>query len=112
MTGNLSAIDTGEKAKSMRFSIFDIFKIGIGPSSSHTVGLMKAARAFALQLAENGMTSRVARVQCLLYGSLGATGRGHATDTAVLLCLAGFTPDEIDPDIIPDTMRPLAAVWR
>jgi L-serine dehydratase len=85
----------------MRFSVFDIFKIGIGPSSSHTVGPMKAARAFAMLLAEQGLLAQTAQVECVLYGSLGATGRGHASDTAVLLGLSGFAPEEIDPDQIP-----------
>ena len=81
-------------------SIFEIFKIGIGPSSSHTVGPMKAAREFAERLIESNSGS-VARVGVNLYGSLALTGRGHATDTAIILGLSGEQPEKIDPDRIP-----------
>ncbi|MPM15226.1 L-serine dehydratase TdcG [bioreactor metagenome] len=84
----------------MAVSVFDLFKIGIGPSSSHTVGPMRAARQFAQRLANHGVLPRVARVRCELYGSLGATGRGHASDIAVLLGLAGFAPDTVDVDAV------------
>jgi L-serine dehydratase len=82
-------------------SAFDLFKIGIGPSSSHTVGPMKAARGFALALREAGLLDRTASVRVELYGSLGATGRGHGTDRAVVLGLAGETPEGVDVDRIP-----------
>ncbi|MDF2692253.1 MAG: sdaA [Labilithrix sp.] len=85
----------------MRLSVFDIFKIGIGPSSSHTVGPMKAARRFAQALEQNGVFDRVARVAVELYGSLGHTGKGHGTDVAVLLGLEGEIPDETDVDAVP-----------
>jgi L-serine dehydratase len=85
----------------MAVSVFDLFKIGIGPSSSHTVGPMRAARMFALRLAHEGLLGRVARLQCRLYGSLGATGKGHGSDKAVLLGLAGHEPDRVDVDTIP-----------
>lgn len=85
----------------MAVSVFDLFKIGIGPSSSHTVGPMRAARMFALRLQHDGLLPEVARVQCQLYGSLGATGRGHGSDKAVLLGLAGHEPDRVDVDAIP-----------
>jgi L-serine dehydratase len=85
----------------MAVSVFDLFKIGIGPSSSHTVGPMRAARMFALRLQHDGLLPQVARVQCQLYGSLGATGRGHGSDKAVLLGLAGHEPDRVDVDAIP-----------
>jgi L-serine dehydratase len=85
----------------MAVSVFDLFKIGIGPSSSHTVGPMRAARIFALRLAHDGLLERTARVQVLLYGSLGATGKGHGSDKAVLLGLAGHEPDTVDVDAIP-----------
>ena len=75
--------------------LFDLFRIGIGPSSSHTVGPMLAAGHFARGLAPD---RPVARLTAALYGSLALTGRGHATDTAVLLGLAGARPEEIDPD--------------
>ncbi|HTH13969.1 MAG TPA: serine dehydratase beta chain, partial [Spirochaetia bacterium] len=77
--------------------VFDLFKIGIGPSSSHTVGPLRAARLFVLRLEKEGLLDRTARVTCDLFGSLGATGRGHATDRAVVLGLAGETPESVDP---------------
>ncbi|HET9596448.1 MAG TPA: L-serine ammonia-lyase [Anaeromyxobacteraceae bacterium] len=80
----------------MTVSAFDLFKIGIGPSSSHTVGPMRAARRFALALRAGGRLGEVATVRVDLYGSLGATGRGHGTDRAVLLGLMGETPEEVD----------------
>jgi L-serine dehydratase len=79
-------------------SVFDLFKIGIGPSSSHTVGPMLAARRFALSLEQSGGLDRVARVRAELYGALALTGRGHATDRAILLGLCGEQPDTVDPD--------------
>ncbi len=85
----------------MAVSVFDLFKIGIGPSSSHTVGPMRAARLFALRLAADGLLPRTARVQSQLYGSLGATGKGHGSDKAVLLGLAGHEPDTVDVDAVP-----------
>ncbi|MDE1929245.1 MAG: L-serine ammonia-lyase, partial [Burkholderiales bacterium] len=66
----------------MAVSVFDLFKIGIGPSSSHTVGPMRAARLFAQRLETDGLLGRTARVHCGLYGSLGATGKGHGSDKA------------------------------
>ena len=84
----------------MALSAFDLFKIGIGPSSSHTVGPMRAARLFALRMAETGVLERVARVSVVLYGSLGATGKGHGSDKAVLLGLAGHEPDSVDVEAI------------
>jgi L-serine dehydratase len=84
----------------MAVSTFDLFKIGIGPSSAHTVGPMRAARLFALRLEEQGLLARVARLQVTLYGSLGATGRGHGSDKAVLLGLGGHEPDRIEIDAI------------
>jgi L-serine dehydratase len=82
-------------------SVFDLFKIGIGPSSSHTVGPMRAAREFAVGLDEAGLLDRVVAARAELFGSLGATGKGHGTDKAVLLGFEGEAPDEIDPAIIP-----------
>jgi L-serine dehydratase len=78
-------------------SIFDIFKIGIGPSSSHTVGPMKAAAAFARSLEG----AAPARVETTLYGSLAFTGRGHGTDSAVVIGLTGAEPETLDPDAVP-----------
>src|SRR5512141_3512698 len=78
-------------------SVVDLFTIGIGPSSSHTVGPMRAAHAFAVEALERGAP---ASVRCDLFGSLALTGRGHATDHAVLLGLSGWLPETIDPDQI------------
>ena len=78
-------------------SVFDIFKVGIGPSSSHTVGPMRATLMFASSLKARGLLPRMARVQVELFGSLGATGRGHATDQGVMLGLLGEAPDTVDP---------------
>jgi L-serine dehydratase len=85
----------------MHLSVFDIFKIGIGPSSSHTVGPMRAARRFAERLAASGDLPRVARVQVELFGSLGFTGKGHGSDVAVILGLEGEAPDTVELDGIP-----------
>jgi L-serine dehydratase len=79
-------------------SVFDLFKIGIGPSSSHTMGPMKAAAAFAAGLARSGRIARVEAVGVTLFGSLAFTGRGHATDRAVILGLCGVEPETVDPD--------------
>ena len=88
----------------MAVSVFDLFKIGIGPSSSHTVGPMRAARLFVSRLAHDGHLESTARVFSQLYGSLGATGKGHGSDKAVLLGLAGHEPDTIDVDAVPVLM--------
>jgi L-serine dehydratase len=85
----------------MAVSVFDLFKIGIGPSSSHTVGPMRAARQFALRLQQAGILEQTAGVRCNLYGSLGATGKGHASDVAVLLGLLGREPDTVEVDGVP-----------
>ncbi|SDR63872.1 L-serine dehydratase [Rhizobiales bacterium GAS113] len=87
-------------------SIFELFKIGIGPSSSHTVGPMKAAKAFADGLAATGRLRKTARIVATLYGSLAWTGKGHATDKAVILGLGGAEPATVDPD---DADRMLAS---
>jgi L-serine dehydratase len=84
-------------------SALDLFSIGIGPSSSHTVGPMRAAAAFAENLAVSGMLSGVKRVSCSLYGSLGATGLGHGTPDAVLSGLTGLRPESCDPDEVRGT---------
>jgi L-serine dehydratase len=85
----------------MAISVFDLFKIGIGPSSSHTVGPMRAARQFALRLQEEALLAQTARVESELFGSLGMTGKGHGSDKAVLLGLLGEEPDKVDVDTIP-----------
>ena len=84
-------------------SVFDIFKIGVGPSSSHTVGPMKAAKAFSASLADAALP--VTRIDVRLHGSLAFTGRGHGTDSAVLLGLGGADPATIDPDSMEPTLR-------
>ena len=89
----------------MAVSVFDLFKIGIGPSSSHTVGPMRAARLFASRLRSEGLLPRTARVLSQLYGSLGATGKGHGSDTAVLLGLAGHEPDTVDVERVPQYLE-------
>ncbi|TBW36800.1 L-serine ammonia-lyase [Siculibacillus lacustris] len=89
----------------MRLSIFTLFKIGIGPSSSHTMGPMRAARMFVDEIAEGGRLPEVARVSCRFFGSLGATGRGHGSDTAVILGLAGHAPETVDVEAIAGVLR-------
>jgi L-serine dehydratase len=89
----------------MAISVFDLFKIGIGPSSSHTVGPMRAARMFTHRLKNEGKIEATARVLCELYGSLGATGKGHGTGTALLLGLADHEPDTVDPDAIQGMLQ-------
>jgi len=82
----------------MAISVFDLFSIGIGPSSSHTVGPMRAARRFALELRSTGLLARTAAIRTELYGSLGATGKGHGSDKAVMLGLEGAMPESVDTD--------------
>src|SRR5258708_10240175 len=84
----------------MKTSLFEIFKIGIGPSSLHAVGPMRAAAAFATGLRDGGLLEKTARVEANLYGSLALTGRGHRTDRAVLLGLSGELPDRIATESI------------
>ncbi|MGW0779152.1 serine dehydratase beta chain, partial [Streptomyces sp. NPDC002835] len=80
----------------MAISVFDLFSIGIGPSSSHTVGPMRAARMFAVRLKNDGLLAQSAAVRAELFGSLGATGHGHGTPKAVLLGLEGNEPHTVD----------------
>src|SRR5437016_6105676 len=88
----------------MATSVLDIFKIGIGPSSSHTVGPMVAARRFAEAIGDRAK-ARAPRILVELYGSLGATGKGHGTDNAVILGLMGFAPESVDVDGIPSLVE-------
>jgi len=89
----------------MAVSTFDLFKIGIGPSSSHTVGPMRAACRFVHRwLEETGDLARADRIRAEVFGSLALTGRGHGTDKAVLMGLEGHWPNEIDPDVIPEAL--------
>ena len=84
----------------MALSIFDLFTIGIGPSSSHTVGPMRAARFFTNRLIARSEFESITRVQAELFGSLGLTGRGHGTGKAVFLGWLGERPDLVDPDSV------------
>ncbi len=96
----------------MAISAFDLFKIGIGPSSSHTVGPMRAARLFVQGLDTAGLLPSVARVQVGLYGSLGATGRGHGSDKAVLLGLYGHEPESVPIESVEPTVRAIREQGR
>ncbi len=95
-------------------SVFDLFKIGIGPSSSHTGGPMRAAAMFARSLASDGLADRVAAIRVELFGSLGATGHGHGSVPAVVLGLLGEDPETVDPSAtasIVDRVRQTGS-WR
>jgi L-serine dehydratase len=96
----------------MAISVFDLFTIGIGPSSSHTVGPMRAARKFVQRLAGEGALERVAQVRTELYGSLALTGKGHGTDRAILIGLEGETPEGVDPDWMPERVGQIRATGR
>jgi L-serine dehydratase len=89
----------------MSNSVFDVFKIGVGPSSSHTMGPMLAARLFALDLEAHGVLERTSEVFAQLYGSLALTGLGHCTDRAILLGLEGNDPSGIDPAVMTPTLK-------
>ncbi|WFE50571.1 L-serine ammonia-lyase [Micromonospora sp. WMMD1155] len=93
-------------------SVFDLFSVGIGPSSSHTVGPMRAARTFVGGLKADGLLSDVARVQAELFGSLGATGHGHGSGPAVLLGLAGESPETVDTDTVGPRVERIRAERR
>jgi len=92
----------------MTISVFDLFKVGIGPSSSHTVGPMKAAGMFAGGLRDDGLMPQVRTVRVSLYGSLGLTGPGHGSDKAVLLGLEGEQPATVDVDAVPARLEAIA----
>jgi len=96
----------------MSLSVFDIFKVGIGPSSSHTMGPMRAAREFVLGLERDGLLSETQQVTVRLYGSLALTGLGHGTDRAVLVGLEGADPETVDPDSIGPTLQRIRASSR
>ena len=90
-------------------SVFDLFKVGIGPSSSHTVGPMVAGRHFCLEIIEAGYTlEQVKSIEVDIYGSLALTGKGHCTDTAIILGLGGFRPQTIDVEVIPAYLDQIA----
>ncbi|MBT2250779.1 L-serine ammonia-lyase, partial [Arthrobacter sp. BHU FT2] len=92
----------------MAVGVFDLFSIGIGPSSSHTVGPMRAAAVFAGELKSLGVLAGVASLRVDLYGSLAATGHGHGTMTAVLLGLEGFHPERILPEEVEERLAAIA----
>ena len=96
----------------MAVSVFDLFKIGIGPSSSHTVGPMRAARLFVRHLQHSGLLATAARVRVQLYGSLGLTGRGHGSDKAVLLGLEGHEPDTVDVEAVTTLLEAIRSQRR
>jgi L-serine dehydratase len=96
----------------MAISAFDLFKIGIGPSSSHTVGPMRAARLFVAGLQTHGLLTQVARVHCGLHGSLGATGKGHGSDKAVLLGLCGHEPETVPIEAVEPTIAAIRSASR
>ncbi len=96
----------------MTLSVLDIFKVGIGPSSSHTMGPMNAAREFVEDLAARGLLDRTARVGAQVYGSLALTGRGHCTDRAILLGLEGHRPDTIDPAEMDPALERIRSTGR
>ena len=96
----------------MSLSVFDIFKVGIGPSSSHTMGPMRAAREFALGLKRDGLLAATSQIAVRLYGSLALTGLGHGTDRAVLAGLEGAEPETVDPDSIEPIIRRVRAEGR
>ncbi|HZO22104.1 MAG TPA: L-serine ammonia-lyase [Steroidobacteraceae bacterium] len=96
----------------MTLSVFDVFKIGIGPSSSHTMGPMRAAREFALELKRDGLLGATTQIAVRLYGSLALTGAGHGTDRAVLAGLEGAEPESVDPDSIESILKRVRAAGR
>ncbi len=96
----------------MSLSVFDLFKIGIGPSSSHTVGPMRAAARFAEGLRRDDLLSATSTVKVELYGSLGATGKGHGSDKAVLLGLEGEHPDTVDTETVAARLQDIRGNGR
>jgi L-serine dehydratase len=96
----------------MTLSVFDIFKVGIGPSSSHTMGPMRAAREFALGLERDGLLEKTQQIAVRLYGSLALTGAGHGTDRAVLAGLEGAEPETVDPDSIDPLLQRIRSTGR
>jgi L-serine dehydratase len=96
----------------MTLSVFDIFKVGIGPSSSHTMGPMRAAREFVLGLERDGLLAQTDQIAVRLYGSLALTGAGHGTDRAVLAGLEGAEPETVDPDSIDPLLQRIRSTGR
>src|SRR5437879_2437852 len=96
----------------MSLSVFDIFKVGIGPSSSHTMGPMRAARELAFSLKRDGLLGTTQGIAVRLYGSLAFTGVGHGTDRAILAGLEGAEPESVDPDSIEPTVQRIRTSGR
>ena len=94
----------------MSLSVLDLFTIGIGPSSSHTVGPMRAGRRFVQKLREMNLLESASKVEAHLYGSLALTGKGHGSDKAVLLGLEGETPESVDIDSVPERLERIRAL--
>lgn len=93
-------------------SVFDMFKIGIGPSSSHTVGPMKAGKQFIDDLVSRHQLAQVSKLRVEVYGSLSMTGRGHNTDIAIIMGLAGYLPHDVDIELIPQFISTLKQTAR
>src|SRR5690348_14852244 len=93
-------------------SVFDLFSVGIGPSSSHTVGPMRAARTFAIGLRDDDLIAPTTRVRAELFGSLGATGHGHGSDRAVIVGLEGSEPETVDTKTVLDRVAAVRASGR
>ncbi|MEZ5474863.1 MAG: L-serine ammonia-lyase [Steroidobacteraceae bacterium] len=96
----------------MTLSVFDVFKIGVGPSSSHTMGPMSAARAFAVDLERRGLLAKTSSIAVRLYGSLALTGRGHSTDRAILAGLEGNDPKAIEPEAMDQLIARIRSTHR
>ncbi|MEE2640769.1 MAG: serine dehydratase beta chain, partial [Planctomycetota bacterium] len=86
-------------------SLFDLFSIGMGPSSSHSVGPMRAIRKFLDRLSQDGVDDEVSRIEVDLYGSLALTGIGHGTDRAIILAICGYAPETVDPDRVANIVQ-------
>ena len=110
--GSSRMADAGVQGRCMNVSVFDLFKLGVGPSSSHTMGPMTAAGRFTAWLEDGGFLDRTRRIRTTLYASLALTGRGHATDRAVILGLAGFEPRTLDPDAADAALAEIRASGR
>src|SRR6185437_6448201 len=96
----------------MAISVFDLFTIGIGPSSSHSIGPMRAARRFIERLRSQDLLDKCAAFEVRLYGSLALTGKGHGTDKALMLGLEGATPEGIDPDEVEPRIAAIRSSGR
>src|SRR5687767_4255685 len=107
--GLISSLPGPGQTGTVPVGVFDLFSIGIGPSSSHTVGPMRAARRFVTTLLRDDLLLRTTQVRSELFGSLGATGHGHGSYNAVLLGLEGADPETVDTTSVDTTSGPLRA---